>query len=71
MSLEIEFTNSPMNLNIWHEKAITSESLLIERKFLEEVQNKIVQIEEIYLFGVMLFKRKGLFGFLLMTKKKF
>lgn len=46
MSLEIEFTNSPMNLNISPEKAITSESLLIERKFLEEVQNKIVQIEE-------------------------
>ena len=46
MSLEIEFTNSAMNLNISPEKAITSESLLTERTFLEEVQNKIVKIEE-------------------------
>ena len=46
MSLEVEFTNCVMNLNILPEKAITGESLLIESKFLEKRQNQIAAREE-------------------------
>ena len=46
MSLEIEFTNYAMNLNISPEKAITGECLLTELRFLEELQNKIVHKRE-------------------------
>ena len=70
MNLGIEFKNCTMNFDISPEKAITGESLVIESKFLEILQNKIIAKEN-YLFGVMLVKKKCLFGFLLMTRKKF
>ena len=46
MTLEVEFTNCAMNLNILPEKAITGKSLLIENKFLEKLQNQIAAKEE-------------------------
>ena len=46
MSLEVEFTNCAMNLNILPEKAITGKILLIESKFLEKPQKQIAAREE-------------------------
>ena len=46
MSLEVEFTNCVMTLNILPEKAITGKSLLIESNFLEKFQNQIAARKE-------------------------
>ena len=46
MSLEVEFRNCAINLNISPEKAITGETLAIESKFLEILQTEIIAREE-------------------------
>ena len=47
MNLGIEFKNCAMNLDISPEKVITGESLVIESKYLEILQNKIIAKENL------------------------
>ena len=71
MSLGIEFRNCVMNLNISPKKAIIGETSAIESNFLEILQNKIIAKEENLSVWCDVSKNKCLFGFLLMTRKKF
>ena len=60
-----------MNLNIFAEKSIIGENLLVKQNFKKELQTEIMRKKTTYLFGAMSRSQKCLSGFQRTMKNKF